>query len=933
MNYRSEGGYIVGEEEVPGNSPQNDTARIDASPGEIVMDKETLAKGEKAWTEKIHRELGKNGGMPEEKTMAEGGKIDNSVSPENALNQYVPDEGIVGGTVFDGSSDERFLFGDYCFDIDRAREISGKSWNAEIPVSQKWIDKIKLDKKAALKSDSKNPVFIAQLQTPNGLKPLLIDGNHRMYRAIWEGKGSIKAYIFSPEETVSLFCSKPSSITHPRNGSTRGEFCDGGMIPQYFDGGMVQPEGRSPSGSASDDFSDLGFKEHPDDFSDLGFKENPAPEQGLGERIGRGVLKQLPMIGAIVGGLAATPETFGAGTIPGAAAGAIAGKSLENAGENYFFGEGPKSREEEAKGLGKGAIEGAEQEMGGQIIGPAVKSFAESGLPASEKIGDSFKNVMGYLGEMNTGVPQEAIRTYIEHGPEINKLYEQYGSAQNAANDYRTQVQSAIESAKDRLQEEARVHINSNSVDMTPREVGDSLKNTLTQQIKEKYGPFSDAYSKLDSFAQGQQIPDDAKIKFGDDVKGWALDEFPQSTKQYQSIKNYVDSFQASNNGKQFQNVLKSLNGDINASIRSGDYDNAAVLRQLRSKASDFYESQIESIAKGIDKGNSNIFNSMSGMEPDQARAAALEYLQSKEKVNSDYGGFKNFLEGLQEQTKTSGNGPKSIIENLNDVPSEKLVQKMFDTKNSAALQEMQAQSPEAFDLLMRHKTGEIAKDSLTDGKIDVTKFNKELSKYSPEVQSALLPDEALSSINETANHPELNRLQEIVSRGKNKMLLNNDENAGTLIAAGSGKNPRAKETLDELSQLTGYDLTGPAEKIASMHYFGSPEGIPVDSTGKASTRVNAARSLGVVGGGLLGGMVAGREGAMIGAAGGGLAGGFLSSPRLLKMLVDTGRIAPAEYEYLTRVIQSGAGQKTIGSVIERSVQDAVKNKSKGQNQ
>lgn len=175
--------------------------------------------------------------------MAKGGEVNNTLSPDNALNQYVPGDGIVGGTIYDGSEDEKFLFGEYCFDIDKARSISQKQPNAEIPVSKKWIDKIKLNKEAAIKSTSTNPVFLAQVHTPNGIKPLLIDGNHRMFKAVQDGKETVPAYIFSPEQTASLFVPKPEGVLHPEDEKDAQMFAKGGQVKRkmYKDGTPGEP--------------------------------------------------------------------------------------------------------------------------------------------------------------------------------------------------------------------------------------------------------------------------------------------------------------------------------------------------------------------------------------------------------------------------------------------------------------------------------------------------------------------------------------------------------------------------------------------------------------------------------------------------------------------------------------------------------------------
>lgn len=186
------------------------------------------------------------------RSLAKGGEV----TPDNALNQMVDSKGIIGGTIKDGSDEERFHFHNFTFDIDKARDISKKKPNGEVEVSSKWLDKIRLDKEAAMNSKSENPVFIAQIHTAQGLKPLLIDGNHRMYKAAQEGKKTIPAYIFSPEQTVSLMTDKyPKSELHK---AVRKDVAEG-KGPQMVNGSEYTPKknGMAEGGEVPHDKKNL----------------------------------------------------------------------------------------------------------------------------------------------------------------------------------------------------------------------------------------------------------------------------------------------------------------------------------------------------------------------------------------------------------------------------------------------------------------------------------------------------------------------------------------------------------------------------------------------------------------------------------------------------------------------------------------------------
>lgn len=131
----------------------------------------------------------------------------------------------VGGTIHSGSAgsnkqpsedgsdadngSETFVFGPMVFDIDKAREMGGLTANSKAGVTADWSHKINVDPEAAMKSTSENPVMIAQIPGTNGLEKLLIDGHHRMHKAIAEGKESLDAHLFTPEETMDLVSTHP----------------------------------------------------------------------------------------------------------------------------------------------------------------------------------------------------------------------------------------------------------------------------------------------------------------------------------------------------------------------------------------------------------------------------------------------------------------------------------------------------------------------------------------------------------------------------------------------------------------------------------------------------------------------------------------------------------------------------------------------------
>lgn len=183
-------------------------------------------------------------------TMAQGGKtphlahtkehhgtISVEMSPQRIVSSLsAENNGNVGGTIRDGSRDEIFVVGNMIFHVAPAKKISDGKSNCMVTCSNDWSEKINVEEDHAIKSESPNPVLIAQIPTEQGLKPLLFDGHHRMYKAMSDGKNEINGYMFTPEESLSILSAPPDLMYKLRSNlkdHRRAEvqyFAEGGKV-------------------------------------------------------------------------------------------------------------------------------------------------------------------------------------------------------------------------------------------------------------------------------------------------------------------------------------------------------------------------------------------------------------------------------------------------------------------------------------------------------------------------------------------------------------------------------------------------------------------------------------------------------------------------------------------------------------------------------
>jgi hypothetical protein len=458
-------------------------------------------------------------------------------------------------------------------------------------------------------------------------------------------------------------------------------------------------------------------------------------QPGFLSQLGHAALDELPALGsvggAVVGGVMGAPT--GPGAIATGVGGAIIGGSMGQSAKDFiesaFMSKTPKTATQEAHDMGVSGLEqGAMQAAGEGVLrlpGLLAKPVAVLG---------------GQLSNVVEGISNEV------KAPLTKMLQEK-------------------------------------STQMTTEEAGNAAKTLLTKNIKERYGPFVDAYAALDQVNQAMPLKDEARLGLTNNLKSWALDNL--SGDNYKMVKKFSDDINAVGNGKQLNDVVQQI-GDAKAmAFKNGANRQYQVLKQLQEKVMDFADSQTTALASKIQAGKAtpqemqfvNQLAQQRGVVEnnvnDYAKSLAKDFLKAKDKVNTDYSSFKSFLEDVGEQTKTSTNkvGPMTFMSNLNEVPSEKLIERMFDPKNAAALRNMQQQTPEVFDVVVKSKWSQIMQKASPTGQLDLPMLQKELNKLPGSTRSVLMSNEEARTLSQVVNDPRLKHLQTL-EHAKNSFLV-----------------------------------------------------------------------------------------------------------------------------------------------------------------
>lgn len=475
-------------------------------------------------------------------------------------------------------------------------------------------------------------------------------------------------------------------------------------------------------------------------------------------------LADLPSVGGFVGGMV--------GGIPGAAVGGAAGQSLRRLIEVNMLDKPVDSAGNEALGvIGKGALEG-----GAQAAGTALAKG------------------VGFLGSKLSGAGESAV-DYVK-------------------NHFRSQYDSIVEPVMKFIADKGTA--------LNAEASGNEVKRLFSENINNRYGKFINAYSDLDTVAKSVPVNDAVRYKFTQDLKAKALDSLGGD--DLKIVRKFSDMIDAAGNGAQIDNIVKQINDAQRSAYQTGATNRSKLLKDLADKVDDFLEGETTKLAGRIQAGKASaqemgflqqLTQSRGMQEADPtkyAKALAKDYVNGKNAVREEYRVFRSFLEDVGEQArvKTTGRGPMRFLSDLNDIPSEKLVERMFDPKNAAALRKMQEKTPEVFDQVVRARMKQIVQKSSPNGELDLKSFRKELNKIPESTRQFLAKGEELGLINRTLSNPRLEKLEQMSER-TTKYLANSLSAMEELAQVGKGLVKKAPKALEVgAKQAVGKPIAGP---------------------------------------------------------------------------------------------------------------------------
>lgn len=275
---------------------------------------------------------------------------------------------------------------------------------------------------------------------------------------------------------------------------------------------------------------------------------------------------------------------------------------------------------------------------------------------------------------------------------------------------------------------------------------GAAIKDQIRGKFDELSAPLKDLYSKREALGKTLAAPEDEALNAYEDLLQQSK-KFREPTNEGRGIiakeaDNFLENVSEKEAVANLDAYSKTLSSKAHQSMRLGNYDASAAYYQVRDTVDKFINERLDQLESQLNKE----FKSDAGEEIKSA-------LSEIKTIRSKYANLKSVLGDFAETTglgkrATTGRGLNEILEKI---PNEKFVDKIFDPKNAAGLNQIKEQFPEVFQALVKQKKSQIYQNALSKKNFNplslISDINNE-QKMSKGVKNLLFNPDQIEKMN-----------------------------------------------------------------------------------------------------------------------------------------------------------------------------------------
>lgn len=413
----------------------------------------------------------------------------------------------------------------------------------------------------------------------------------------------------------------------------------------------------------------------------------------------KGGLQALPTAGGIAGGLLGA-GAGGIGALPGAVAGGAAGRILQNLGESYILDE-PKTRAEIYGGPIASGLEMGTAELGGQVIGKGL------GLLGS-KIGSALKPEAGLITKAAEDLGAKPTAGMLSRDPVVQGMESSLAQSPTMAGQ---SVRNSINQARQPMMSAAS-NLTKEATNLDKGEIGDVVKSGITSNIGERLDKPASIYDSLRTDFQNIDINPKSLERVGKNMVSTDAAQFETGGGKALS-KSLANDFQSIKNVDQLRRLKTTIGKSFEQANIAGDKVASEVYGNAYTKLKNLEQSTI--MRQAIEQART----------PGEGAGIAKNMITELKTANKDYALLRKDISETSRRAGL-GNQVKSIdgfLTRLEQTPSEKIPNKLFNTQDYESLNFMKDKFPEQFEALRSLKLKDIMEKSQIKGQPSVTKL------------------------------------------------------------------------------------------------------------------------------------------------------------------------------------------------------------------
>lgn len=466
-------------------------------------------------------------------------------------------------------------------------------------------------------------------------------------------------------------------------------------------------------------------------------------------------------------------------------------------------------------GAGFGAGLGAVPPIWESTLGPKAENFLRS---ISNKANGESLAVSGDLQTVLSGMEKSGkeIDPIIRAGLSDNKLASDYF---NELRESGTTTGDALRGTIEKFKTDVGDQLKSvfqEQEPITSFEAGEKAKEIISKKAEELNTAISGQYAEVMPHLEAVQIPDTERLKFYDKMIEDGQNFGAKGSSAEGIFKNYGERALAQDTVAQLKELNTEIRSEASVANRAGDFKKAEALNNIRDSIKEFQDSQVIKAGKRMEA---------EGVPGSQGLAQNL--IRDRKIADKSYAEFMDTIGEISSAGKLGKvRSHGQLQEALENVPSAKLAEKLFDPKNIESLRYLKQNFPEVFDIIARAKKTSLIENATSKGDLMHNQLLNAVNKLPREVRDLMFSKEEMATVNAAGQILRASSKRPNPSgtgTTLDKMMQHLPAGVGAMASMLTGHNPLVGYFLGHAGKFIGRDAPD-AVKASLLKFLGSPE-------------------------------------------------------------------------------------------------------------